>query len=401
LGSWDILKGFTGCGDNNDIKTHIAMQIVNESALCKNRIRKTNYIAHQGFELVNGLSFLASDEQVHLLLNEQSISQSKSMQETLLKIRYNKGHYIGKTIAVDPHRIISTTKRIMPMKKKQPIDSAKKLLQTFFAIDADTGQPFGCGIGSPGVNTTKETLKLLNSITSLNENKPLVIADKEHFTQGLIDSIHESNIIELLVPVISNENLRKIEKSLNYEYKWAGYSIAETRYSFIGSNKKYRLIVQREGELEKDYKYMSFIAISEKPAEALMTDLFVKRWSIEEFFNFEGAMGFDRASTFNLNIRYAKMSLALLAQAATYNLKSKLNKPFETWSASHLADAIFSKLDGDIRVKDDTIVVTCYNLPTEFGLQKHYQNLPVKLENEGINPHIPWLFDFKLDFRFK
>jgi len=27
--------------------------------------------------------------------------------------------------------------------------------------------------------------------------------------------------------------------------------------------------------------------------------------------------------------------------------------------------------------------------------------MPEKLSSEGINPTIPWLYDFKLDFRFK
>ena len=32
LGSWDLIKGFTGCGDT-DIKPRIAMQVVNEAAM--------------------------------------------------------------------------------------------------------------------------------------------------------------------------------------------------------------------------------------------------------------------------------------------------------------------------------------------------------------------------------
>ena len=45
MGSWDLIKGFTGCGDT-DIEPRIAMQLVNEAALCSNRVRKSNYIAH-------------------------------------------------------------------------------------------------------------------------------------------------------------------------------------------------------------------------------------------------------------------------------------------------------------------------------------------------------------------
>ncbi|GAB1454479.1 hypothetical protein MASR2M47_45350 [Draconibacterium sp.] len=44
----------TGCTDA-DIEPRIAMQIVNEAALCSNRVRRGNYITHQGFELLNGL----------------------------------------------------------------------------------------------------------------------------------------------------------------------------------------------------------------------------------------------------------------------------------------------------------------------------------------------------------
>ena len=71
-------------------------------------------------------------------------------------------------------------------------------------------------------------------------------------------------------------------------------------------------------------------------------------------------MGFDRASTFNLNVRYGKMSLSLLAQAATYELRRRLPKPYNGWNSIHLAEAVLTKLDGDIRVKDNTIIVTCY-----------------------------------------
>ena len=281
---------------------------------------------NQGFELLNGLGFLVTDEQVHNLLDKHTISEAQSLQESLAAIRLNNGHYKGDLIAIDPHRIMSTSQRIMPKKKKQPKEPSRKMIQTFFALDTASGQPIGCGIGSPGANTTRATIDLL---------------------------------------------------------------------------KKYRLISQREGESTKDYKYKSFLTLSNKPTTQLLTEMYHKRWSIEEFFNFDGAMGFDRAATFNLNIRYGKMSLALLAQAATYQLRKKLPKPYNRWNSTHLSDAVFSKMDGDIRVLDDTIIVTCYNTPKELDLQRNYQGLPAKLVAEGINPKIPWLYDYKLDFRFK
>ncbi len=400
LGSWDLIKGYVGGGDS-DINPRIAMQIVNEASLCNNRIRKKNYLTHQGFELLNGLSFLASDEQVHYLLNDHTVGQAQSLQEALAIIRCNNNHYKGNVFAIDPHRIVSQTKRVMPRKKKQPKEPSRKMLQTFFSLDAETGQPIGCGIGSPGVTTTKATIELLKMTDKISHNSAIILADKEHFTQKLISQIKESGCFEFLVPAPTTERIKKIEQSLDYKSKWAGYYIAETIFSFSRAKGNYRLIVQREGEVEGKYKYMSFLTISEKPAATLISELYTKRWSIEEFFNFDGAMGFDRASTFNLNIRYGKMSLALIAQAANYQFRQRLPMPYQNWNAPHLADAIFNKIDGDIRVKDDTIIVTCYNIPKELGLENQYENLSQKLMEENINPKIPWLYDFKLDFRFK
>jgi hypothetical protein len=399
LGSWDLIKGYTGCADA-DIVPRIAMQVVNEAALCSNRIRKGNYITHQGFEQLNGLGFLATDQQVHDLLDKHTVGEAQSLQESLALIRSNNGHYQGGLIAIDPHRIKSASQRIMPKKKKQPQEPSWKMLQTFFAVDARTGQPIGCGIGSPGANTARATTGLLG-MSALVSKDALILADKEHFTANLVQYIDQDTDFEFLVPAITTEKIRKIERAQTYQREWAGYAIAETTFSFSGRKEKYRLVSQREGETTTDYVYKSFLSLSNKPATVLLGEMYRERWSVEDFFNFDGAMGFDRASTFNLNIRYGKMSLALLAQAATFQLRQKLPKPYNRWNSSHLADAVLNKIDGDIRLKGDTIIVTCYNAPKELNLQNNYQGLPAKLISEGIDPKIPWLYGYKLDFRFK
>lgn len=187
LGVWDIIKSFTGSSDR-DIDARIAMQIVNEAALCSNRIRRSNYMENQGFEIASGLGFLASDKQVHIFLDKHTVCQSEQMQMDLAAIRKNAGHYQGQTIAYDPHRIITTSRRLMPKKKKQPEEPSRKMLQTFFAADTNTGQPIGFGIGSSGVNTTKASIALFDLIEIINKSA-LIVADKEHFTQKLIETI--------------------------------------------------------------------------------------------------------------------------------------------------------------------------------------------------------------------
>jgi hypothetical protein len=95
------------------------------------------------------------------------------------------------------------------------------------------------------------------------------------------------------------------------------------------------------------------------------------------------------------------MTAALMAQAAVHQLCQRLGEPYRHWQAGHLARHVLGGLDGDLRVNDDTIIVTYYNAPNPAALQRHYEHLPTKLRQQGINPKIPWLYDFKLDFRFR
>ena len=103
----------------------------------------------------------------------------------------------------------------------------------------------------------------------------------------------------------------------------------------------------------------------------------------------------------NINIRYGQMTMALLAQTVIHQFRKRLGEPYATWDAKHLASDVFRGLSGDIRVTDDTIVVTYYNAPNQELLREQYEDLPSKLKAEGVDPRIPWLYGFQLDFRFK
>ena len=54
-----------------------------------------------------------------------------------------------------------------------------------------------------------------------------------------------------------------------------------------------------------------------------------------------------------------------------------------------------------MRVTADTIIVTYYNAPDADRLRTHYEGLPAKLRAENVDPKIPWLFNYMLDFRFR
>ena len=66
-------------------------------------------------------------------------------------------------------------------------------------------------------------------------------------------------------------------------------------------------------------------------------------------------LGWRRAGTQNLNIRYGQMTLALIAQTVLSQLRQRLSEPFRDWEAGHFANAVLQGLDGDVRVTGDIV----------------------------------------------
>lgn len=403
IGSWDLIKMWSHSEDK-DINPRMALQMVNEAALCVNGQRPVGSLSHQGFELLNGLPFLASDVSIHQLLNEHTIDDARQLQIALAKLRLAKGDYLKEgLLAFDPHRIHSYTRRIMPAKKKNRNSKSEKIMQTFFCIDALSGQPIAFRIGSSSTTASMATLELLRMIKSVFPESFSItaMADSEHATGAIIKEFLKDEQINVIMPIPGRAKIKKMIAEINYQRKWAGYALGESTYQMHGIDSLIPMVIERTGELEDEYEYKAFVVTGNKERLKLLSEDYPERWTIEEFFNFEAAMGWDRASTMNLNIRYGKMTLALIAQAAAYQFRKRLPRPYKTWTAKHLADSIFRGIEGDLRVRDDTIVVTFYDFPENLNIKAYYEKLPNKLISEGIDPRVPWLYNFKLDFRFK
>lgn len=407
LGTWDLLLRWTG-KQTGCVEPRVALQLVHEAALCISGKRQARTLSQQGFEVANGLPFVASDLAVHELLNAHTVAEAQTIQIMLGKLRQALGHYPGQVLAIDPHRIPSYSKRQMVRRKKDPQSVATKQVQTFFALDADSQQPICFTLASSSrtvSQATPELLKMTANILNLNSHKPLVLADTEHYTIGLLELVRNKLPFDLLVPMPRQKQLLKELQSLPPEAfarHWVGY--ATTKRPFRPKTSKaepYWQTVQRCGEREEQYKLKAFLCTSENAAVDEPVQHYPKRWHCEEFFNANQALGWHRAGTLNLNIRYGHMTMALIAQASISMLRKHLGQPIAQWDAEHLSRDFFHGLEGDVRVHRDTIIVTYYNAPNDRLLREHYLHLPAKLENEGIDPRIPWLFNYKLDFRFK
>src|SRR5262249_8723081 len=148
------------------------------------------------------------------------------------KLRRASGHFGGHLLAIDPHRIHSSSKRQMRRFRDDERSRPYKVLQTFFALDPDTHQPLGFTIASSARTVTeasKELLAWAAEVLGAQENAVLVLADLEHFTAELIDHIHLQTHFDLLVPMKNQRSLQRKLRALPEEQftrRWAGFATA-------------------------------------------------------------------------------------------------------------------------------------------------------------------------------
>jgi hypothetical protein len=414
LGTWDLLCGWTR-QPTERVEPRLALQLVHEAAVCTAGIRSDRTLQSRcGFELACGLPFVAADATIHDLLDSHSVADSERLQVALGKLRLASGHFRGKLLAIDPHRVQSYSHRRMRQRVESGSPKPLKMAQTFWGLDADTHQPvcFTTATAARGVAAaTPDLLNLAGQILHPAVEKTLVVADSEHFSRQLLHDVHQRVGFDLLVPLPNSATWRRQFQAIpeeQFSRRWAGFATTKAPYEMKKDSHsqehwqdKYWRFVERTGERPDDWFFKGFLSTTDCDEVEALTSEFPKRWHVEEFFNANQALGWQRAGTMNLNIRYGQMTMALIAQTVIHQLRTRLGDPYKTWDAKHLARDLFFALDGDVRVKGDTITVTYYNAPNADSLRAHYQNFPDKLRAKNVAPEIPWLYNYTLDFRFR
>jgi hypothetical protein len=408
LASWDVVCRWAQ-QPTQRVEPRLAFQLVHEAALCVSGIRQSRQLSQRGFELLNGLPFIASDAAIHDLLEARTVADAEALQIHLGLLRRARGHYQGKRLVIDPHRMRSYSKRQMRLYREDTVSKPVKVNQAFFCLDADTHQPVCFTIGSAAMSVYHATPGLLrlaaDVLNASGQEKALILADTEHYVGELLKHVQTCTPFDLLVLMpkgrAQQTQLRAIEENA-FTTRWAGFATTKHPYQMTkgrgGSLVQY---VQRSGERSEEYDFKAFLSTRDGDEVEDLTRAYPQRWHVEEFFNAHQALGWKRAGTMNLNIRFGHMSMALIAQAAIQQFRQRVGPPWSDWDAQHLADAVFRGIDGDLRVLDDTILITLYNVPSAEKLRPLYEGLPQKLSAEKINPCIPWLYGYKLDFRFK
>ena len=212
LGTWDLVCGWANQSGQR-VEPRLALQLIHESALCSTGLREQRSLSQRGFELANGLPFVASDVAIHSLLAEHTVAEAQRMQIALGRIRRVSGDYAEKLLAIDPHRTPSFSKRQMRRFRDDQRSRPYKVAQTFFVMDADTHQPVCFTTATSSRTATTAAIELLALAAEILAPQPkqiLVVADLEHYTTELFNHVQLNTPFDLLVPMKYERSLRKL-----------------------------------------------------------------------------------------------------------------------------------------------------------------------------------------------
>jgi hypothetical protein len=156
LGTWDLLCAWSRCSGQT-VWPRMALHLVHEAAMCLTALRRDRSLTQKGFEVANGLPFIPTDFAIHELLKGHTVAEGQALQVALGKIRRASGHFRGQLLAIDPHRIKSSTKRLMRRHRFSANEKALKMAQCFFCLDLDTHQPLCFTLTSAAKTVTQAT----------------------------------------------------------------------------------------------------------------------------------------------------------------------------------------------------------------------------------------------------
>ena len=227
------------------------------------------------------MPFVPTDHAVHALLDSHTVSEAQQLQVALGKLRRASQHFGGQLLAMDPHRMTSYTKRQMRRHRFNSAEKPMKMGQTFFLLDCQTAQPVCFTLASSAqsvIQATPELLRLGAEILSLRPDaatKPLILADKEHYSQELFQAVSQQGCFDLLCasPAYPEcwKRWGKIPQA-RFAQRWPGYATATEPYHFENDPQAlYHELVQRSGVKKEDLQYQGFLSTVLRPEVQALT----------------------------------------------------------------------------------------------------------------------------------
>ena len=236
LGTWDLLCGWSG-QPGGRVEPRLALQLVHESALCSTGLRQQRSLSQRGFELANGLPFVASDV-------ADSLPAGRSTPWRRPNACKSPWDASAAPRAITPENCWPSTRIARPASASGKCAASArtrrskpyKVAQTFFVLDPDTHQPVCFTTATSSRTATTAAIELLELAAEILAPQPkqiLVLADMEHYTTELFNHVQLNTPFDLLVPMKNERSLRKQLCAIppeQFTRRWAGFATTKQPY---------------------------------------------------------------------------------------------------------------------------------------------------------------------------
>jgi hypothetical protein len=255
LGTWERLVRWTR-KPHDAVEPRLALQLVNEAALCSTGIRARQRMCNKGFELANGLPWVATDTAIHDLLDSHSGHDACAYQVELGRIRRACGHLPLRLVAIDPHRVRSSTIRRMVKAVPSPGTPPTSVANLFFALDAESKQPVAFTLHTSDQTTSQATPGLVQLIHDIAPDAFIrTVADAEHCTHSIVSHFAADPNASLLTPLPITKAMLRFCRAIpdtDFVHVCAGFAYATAFYSSHVFD-SLRVLVQRIGMHPDDF----------------------------------------------------------------------------------------------------------------------------------------------------
>jgi len=400
LGAHDFLSSLGPLKPQGIPKESLALGIVFESLFGYTAgIRSVDSVSRIDFGLLAGLPFLPSPSTQYRYLQSVRVKDSLDFQVALGRHLVELGQITpGFPVNIDGHNIKTYSRKEMKLSFITKEGRYAKAIRTFYTQDQRSKKPLMAMATYSGTSVSQVTQRLTGFTKDILDSDFLMVADKEWYCGALIDELHKSNGVTVLVPAKRTQTrLEEFDAVPMEKYDATAWGNIAVVYTTMNNFDGPIMMFLKK---RKDGKYFALLTSKNdmNPDTAMPT--YTKRWRIENFFKDNDYLGLDKLPSLNLNAIQTVLSLRLLAFHALDNFRNDLGAGYRSKTPKMIHREFIDGVQGRIQLRGDTIVINIYGFEHQAAAASILTNLEGKLSRAGIDSRIPWLGNRRLEFAF-
>lgn len=379
----------------------VALQLIFEPLFgYKKGIRTVDPVSQTDFGVLSGLPFICSPATEYRFLAESTTERSESFQKHQAKRLLNLNYITGNILNMDGHSIKLFSRKGMKNSYLSKDQAYGKAIRTFYTQDQATNKPLFAKAAYSGTTVAQVTPQLVEANKEILGKSFLCVCDKEWFIGKLLDQLDQIHGVQVLLPLKRTAKRLQEMEAIPFEkfkYRYENQPIAKLVTDIDGFTGKMNLFVKRNDDdtffaLITNKKYL-------QPPESM--EIFRKRWNIENFFNENTFLGLDRLPSLELNAIQTALTLKMVSYHIVDNFRINLPDHFSKMKPESIYENFIQNVQGKVQIKKDKLQVDIYGFKHQAVVAPLFRNLEQKLINKEVDPRIPWLNNYALNFSFK